>query len=53
LGTKRREPQIISADAIAAELGEWARGHALDQRLSGAKAARELGWMPKHLARLP
>src|SRR5439155_5801230 len=52
-------PQIVTADAIAAELGEWARGYALDQRLSGAKARRELGWMPKHLdpvseiARLP
>jgi hypothetical protein len=45
--------------AIAAELGEWARGYALDQQLSGAKARRELGWEPKHLdpeeeiARLP
>jgi nucleoside-diphosphate-sugar epimerase len=35
--------------AIAAELGEWARGYALDQQLSGAKARRELGWEPKHL----
>jgi nucleoside-diphosphate-sugar epimerase len=53
------QPQIISADAIAAELGEWARGYGLDQRLSGEKARRELGWQPKHLdpeseiARLP
>ncbi|WMT75127.1 NAD-dependent epimerase/dehydratase family protein [Bradyrhizobium sp. Ash2021] len=38
-----------ACDAIAAELGEWARGYALDQRLSGAKAQRELGWRPKHL----
>jgi nucleoside-diphosphate-sugar epimerase len=44
-----RQPQIISADAIAAELGEWARGYGLDQRLSGEKARRELGWKPKHL----
>jgi len=43
-----REIDIISADAIAAELGEWARGYACDQRLSGAKARRELGWMPMH-----
>jgi nucleoside-diphosphate-sugar epimerase len=46
---RHREPQILSADAIAAELGEWARGYALDQRLSGEKARRELGWRPRHL----
>jgi nucleoside-diphosphate-sugar epimerase len=57
--TSHQEPQIISPDAIAAELGEWARGYALDQRLSGAKARRDLGWAPRHLdpeseiARLP
>ena len=48
-GTARQEPDIISREAIAAELGDWARGYALDQRLSGAKARRELGWQPKHL----
>jgi hypothetical protein len=48
-GTRNRSPQIVSTDAIAAELGEWARGYALDQRLSGAKARRELGWSPRHL----
>jgi nucleoside-diphosphate-sugar epimerase len=48
-GTRQPQPQIISADAIAAELGEWARGYGLDQRLSGEKARRELGWKPKHL----
>jgi nucleoside-diphosphate-sugar epimerase len=48
-GTRHREPQIVSTDAIAAELGEWARGYALDQQLSGAKARRELGWKPEHL----
>jgi nucleoside-diphosphate-sugar epimerase len=36
-------PVIISADAIAAELGDWAKGYALDQRLSGAKARQDLG----------
>jgi nucleoside-diphosphate-sugar epimerase len=57
--TRRDEPHIIAADAIAAELGDWARGYALDQRLSGAKARRDLGWQPRHLdpegeiARLP
>jgi nucleoside-diphosphate-sugar epimerase len=48
-GTAHEAPQIISPAAIAAELGEWARGYALDQRLSGEKAMRELGWRPRHL----
>jgi hypothetical protein len=39
----------VSADTIAAELGEWARGYALDQQLSGDKARRDLGWRPRHL----
>jgi nucleoside-diphosphate-sugar epimerase len=46
---RNRQPQIISADAIAAELGAWARGYALDQQLSGDKARRNLGWKPRHL----
>jgi nucleoside-diphosphate-sugar epimerase len=48
-GTRLPEPRIISPDAIAAEFGDWARGYALDQRLSGAKARWELGWNPRHL----
>jgi nucleoside-diphosphate-sugar epimerase len=48
-GTRHPKPLVVSADAIAAELGEWARGYALDQRLSGAKARRDLGWSPRHL----
>jgi nucleoside-diphosphate-sugar epimerase len=48
-GKRNRQPQIISADAIAAELGPWARGYALDQQLSGDKARRNLGWKPRHL----
>ena len=48
-GTRHLEPHIISADEIAAELGEWARGYALDQRLSGVRARAELGWQPRHL----
>jgi nucleoside-diphosphate-sugar epimerase len=48
-GNPSEAPLVVSADTIAAELGEWARGYALDQRLSGAKARRELGWVPKHL----
>ena len=38
--------QIVSTEEAARELGEWARGYACDQRLSGAKARRELGWTP-------
>jgi nucleoside-diphosphate-sugar epimerase len=58
-GTRREVPLIVSTGTIADELGEWARGYALDQRLSGEKARRELGWQPRHLdpeaeiARLP
>jgi nucleoside-diphosphate-sugar epimerase len=48
-GTREQEPQIISAAAMVAELGDWAKGFALDQQLSGAKARRELGWKPVHL----
>lgn len=47
--TGHEAPQIITADAIAVELGEWARGYGLDQQLSGDKARRELGWTPRHL----
>jgi nucleoside-diphosphate-sugar epimerase len=48
-GTRHQEPEIISTAAIEAELGGWAKGYALDQQLSGAKARRELGWTPKHI----
>jgi nucleoside-diphosphate-sugar epimerase len=48
-GTRDQTPQIISEEAAAIEWGEWARGYARDQRLSGAKAQRELGWRPAHL----
>lgn len=44
--TFAHEIEIVPVDAIAAELGEWARGYACDQRLSGDKARRELGWSP-------
>ena len=47
--TGHEAPLIVAADAVAAQLGEWARGYAYDQRLSGAKARRELGWSPRHL----
>ena len=39
-GTQRQASQIVSADAIAAELGEWAGGFARDQQLGGARAQR-------------
>lgn len=39
-------PVLRDADAMAAELGEWARGYALDQQMSGEKARQELGWRP-------
>jgi len=48
-GTQQQSPEIISGDAISAVSGEWGRGYGLDQRLSGEKARRELGWKPKHL----
>ncbi len=48
-GTRHSVPEIIPVAKIVAERGEWARGYALDQRMSGAKARRELGWQPRHL----
>ena len=48
-GTRSANPEIITEDEIAAELGEWARGYGLDQQQSGAKARRALGWEPRHL----
>jgi nucleoside-diphosphate-sugar epimerase len=47
--TRENQPEIVPTAAIATELGEWARGYALDQRLSGEKARRDLGWRPRHL----
>lgn len=48
-GGVERRLEIVSADEIAAQLGEWARGYALDQQLSGEKARSSLGWVPAHL----
>jgi nucleoside-diphosphate-sugar epimerase len=48
-GTRNQEPEIVPTEMIANELGEWARGYALDQRFSAEKARRELGWRPRHL----
>lgn len=46
--TPHPDPEVISPDQAAAELGEWARGCALDQLQSGDKARRRLGWTPLH-----
>jgi nucleoside-diphosphate-sugar epimerase len=48
-GTADQNPKVVSVDEIASELGDWARGYAIDQRLSGARARWELGWQPRHL----
>ncbi|PWK72762.1 nucleoside-diphosphate-sugar epimerase [Aminobacter sp. AP02] len=48
LGTECPELRIFSADLAAENLGEWARGYAISQRLSGDKARTELGWKPVH-----
>jgi len=47
--TRYPDPLVMTDDEIATELGHWAQGHARDQRLSGAKAQRILGWEPEHL----
>ena len=41
-------PLVRPVEEAALEFGEWARGYAIDQRMSGAKARRELGWAPAH-----
>ena len=45
-GTAACRVQVITPAEAAAERGEWARGYALDQRMSSAKARRELDWLP-------
>jgi len=42
------EPRVRTAAAVMAEYGDWALGPTLDQRMSGAKAMRELDWTPRH-----
>ena len=49
LGSPDLGYEVVSPDAIAQELGDWARGYALDQQLSGAKARASLGWQPAHI----
>lgn len=41
-------PFVRPIEEAVAERGEWARGYAIDQRMSGAKARRELLWSPAH-----
>jgi nucleoside-diphosphate-sugar epimerase len=41
-------PLVRPIDEAVAEFGEWARGYAIDQRMSGAKARRDLLWSPTH-----
>lgn len=48
-GTERLEPEIVSVEDAVSAQGEWARGYALSQRQSGAKARRDLGWAPHRL----
>ena len=47
--TPSPDPEIIDVEHAVAEFGEWARGYALDQHLSGDKARRNLRWVPRHL----
>lgn len=42
------EFKIISPDLIARELGQWARGYAIDQQMSANRTMLELGWSPKY-----
>lgn len=41
-------PLVQPIEEAVKELGEWARGYAIDQRMSGGKARRQLGWSPLH-----
>ncbi len=40
-------PETRDTEEAAAALGEWARGYAMDQQMSGEKARRVLGWQPR------
>ncbi|CAN7165950.1 NAD-dependent epimerase/dehydratase family protein [Aminobacter sp. LjRoot7] len=48
MGTALPEVRATAVDEAAERLGEWARGYAISQRLSGDKARAELGWKPWH-----
>ncbi|MGE0715512.1 MAG: NAD-dependent epimerase/dehydratase family protein [Alphaproteobacteria bacterium] len=42
-------PEVRPVATAMAAFGDWARGYAIDQRLSGERARRELGWSPRRL----
>lgn len=41
-------PELVTEDQAAAERGNWARGYARSQRMSGAFARARFGWRPRH-----
>ncbi len=41
---------VVAENLVAAELGDWARGYARSQRMSGAVARERLGWAPRRSA---
>ncbi len=43
-----KPPITMPVDEAVAEFGSWAKGYAIDQQMSSAKAIRELGWKPVH-----
>lgn len=46
-------PSVATEDQAAAERGEWARGYARSQRMSGAFARSRFGWRPEHILAEP
>lgn len=40
--------EALPVDQAVRELGSWAKGFALDQQMSSARAMAELGWSPTH-----
>ena len=42
------EPVFVSVDVAVSEIGSWAIGYGLDQKMSSEKAFTELGWSPKY-----
>jgi len=44
-------PRVVAENLVVTELGDWARGYARSQRMSGAFARSRLGWKPRRSAR--
>lgn len=42
------QPKVLSLSEAISLFGPIARGYCLDQQMSGEKAIRELGWLPKY-----